>query len=139
MKQLLSVVKYLESKDICHLNLKPENILIDTDLSIKVCGFGSSLNMNWVKRKIDSIFPMVDKSITDPYCVAPELLKVHKIKIKHKDEDTVIEESKIDIEKRIEKSSTRADIWSCGCILYNMLTSIPPYFNEDPDKLIYSI
>ena len=34
LKQLLSVVKYLESRNVWHLNLKPENILIDTDMSI---------------------------------------------------------------------------------------------------------
>ena len=55
--------------------------------------------MNWVMRKIDSIFPMVDKSITDPYWVAPELLKVQKAKAKFKDGEDVYEDNKIQVEK----------------------------------------
>ena len=43
------------------------------------------------------------------------------------------------LKNNIEQSSSAADVWSWGCILYNMLTSIPPFFNEDTDKLIKSI
>jgi len=46
MKTLMSVFKYLHEKDIAHLDIKPQNILIDNynDMtSLKVCDFGLSL------------------------------------------------------------------------------------------------
>lgn len=90
---------------MCHLNLKPENILIENEMNIKVCGFGSSLKMTWVQRKISSIFPTIDKSISDPYCVAPELLKISREKVKPRhtlaseERKTEEEEDKVNVEK----------------------------------------
>lgn len=40
MYQLLSGVNELHSKRIMHRDLKPQNLLLSNDLSIKICDFG---------------------------------------------------------------------------------------------------
>ena len=40
MEQLTEVLTYLSEKEICHRDLKLENILVDNDLNLKVTDFG---------------------------------------------------------------------------------------------------
>lgn len=58
MKQLLSAVKYIHSQNIIHGNIKPENILFETELEgsqIKLIGFGFNERLN-SKQQIDKSF-----------------------------------------------------------------------------------
>lgn len=40
--QLIDVVEYLQNLSIMHGDIKPENILVNTDFQIKLCDFGAS-------------------------------------------------------------------------------------------------
>ena len=41
-RQLMDGLEYLQSKKVAHLDLKPENMLITKDLTLKLTGFGIS-------------------------------------------------------------------------------------------------
>ena len=46
MRNIISAVKYIHSKDVIHRDLKPENILLNNrnDFnSVKICDFGLSI------------------------------------------------------------------------------------------------
>ncbi|XP_016053054.1 PREDICTED: serine/threonine-protein kinase MARK2-like [Miniopterus natalensis] len=66
-RQLLSAVEYCHRKGIVHLDLKPDNILIDEDLNIKVSDFGFS--EQYSEAKLTTFCGTV------PY-MAPEILKL---------------------------------------------------------------
>ena len=67
-KQLLKTIKYLNSLNICHRDVKPENILINPkSLHIKVIDFGLSCYF--------SDFQQLTTKVGTPYYVSPEVLK----------------------------------------------------------------
>ena len=72
MKQLLSAIAYLHSKNICHKDLKLENILLNFNdkLSIKVIDFGCSSFFDPEK--------LMTEVFGTPYYVAPEAVKDRK-------------------------------------------------------------
>lgn len=70
MKQIISSVSYLHSKDIIHRDLKLENFLFQDntqDGELKMIDFG--LSKHFVKGEIQH------ESVGTPYTVAPELLR----------------------------------------------------------------
>ncbi len=70
MKQLLEGLAFVHSKEICHRDLKPDNVLLDKQLNVKLCDFGSS---KVLKRSSTTNIPHV----VSRYYRAPELLLCH--------------------------------------------------------------
>ena len=108
MKQILSAVSYCHKLKIIHRDLKPENILICKKL--KNC-------FNLIKV-IDFGTAIIfnkdknDKSLTGSvYYISPEVLSKNR------------------------NYSEKCDVWSCGIIMYILLTGLPP-FNGDSDEEI---
>ena len=108
MKQILSAVTYCHKLKIIHRDLKPENILIAK--KNKNC-------FNTIKI-IDFGTAIIfnknntDKSLTGSiYYISPEVLSKNR------------------------NYTEKCDVWSCGIIMYILLTGLPP-FNGDSDEEI---
>ncbi|PIA31281.1 hypothetical protein AQUCO_05100069v1 [Aquilegia coerulea] len=105
-QQLISGVGYCHSMEICHRDLKLENILLDGNATprIKICDFGYS--------KSGILHSKPHSTIGTPAYIAPEVLS------------------------RKEYDGKMADVWSCGVILYVMLVGAYPFEDpEDPTNL----
>lgn len=96
--QLTGVVEWLHCKGCVHADLKPENVLLTSDLTVKLCDFNSAL------------FPTPNTPLTDglglgtPAYGAPELAS-----------------------RNSKGFSYPVDIWSLGAILYTLAVGTEPF------------
>ena len=112
MKQILSAVNYCHKLKIIHRDLKPENILISKK---NKNGFNIIKIIDFgtaiiFNKKIN------DKSLTGSiYYIAPEVLS------------------------KSRNYTEKCDVWSCGIIMYILLTGLPPFNGETDEEIVTKI
>lgn len=103
-QQLISAVNFCHIRGVYHRDLKPENLLLDENGNLKVSDFGLSA-LSASKRQDG----LLHTTCGTPAYVAPE----------------VIHQRGYD--------GAKADIWSCGVILYVLMTGYLPF--HDPNLM----
>ncbi|CAI9283342.1 unnamed protein product [Lactuca saligna] len=101
-QQLVAAVDFCHSRGVYHRDLKPENLLLDESGNLKVTDFGLSALCE--SRRQDGL---LHTTCGTPAYVAPE----------------VINKKGYDGQK--------ADIWSCGVILYVLLAAYLPFHDNN--------
>lgn len=96
VNQILSALKHAHSKGVIHRDIKPQNIMLLKDGTIKVTDFGIA------RFSRNETQTMTDRAIGSVHYIAPEQAK-----------GSVIDE--------------KADIYSVGVMLYEMLTGSLPF------------
>jgi|UniRef100_A0A7S0MQ20 mitogen-activated protein kinase 15 len=102
MYQLLKALKYLHTAGMLHRDMKPSNMLLNSDCLVKVCDFGlarsfAALSANSVSN------PVLTDYVATRWYRAPEILLGST------------------------KYTKGVDIWSVGCILGEMLGGKPTF------------
>lgn len=105
IKQLLSALTYMHSKKISHSDLKPENVMVQTDenneVNVKIIDFGNAIKLlNGDEFK---------KVTYTAFYSSPDMIK--------------------------HKQCMKNDIWSLGVMLYIMLSGMPPFVGKDVKTL----
>lgn len=111
-KQLMSAICYCHTNGVCHRDLKPENLMFasfDDDSPIKIIDFGYS---KIIKQDSAGKFRKMTSKVGTLYYVSPEVIQGNY--------------------------DEKCDIWSCGVILYLMLSGKTP-FNGDNEKEVYKL
>ena len=109
--QLLSGLQELHKNGIIHCNLKPSNILIDEYGNVKICDFKKSLKVS----TMNSNLMKKNKSKMTPAYTAPEIFQ---------------EEGEY---------SFKSDLWSLGCIMYELSTGQVPFFDNSISEIVIKI
>jgi len=100
MYQLLKALKFLHSGDVIHRDLKPRNILLSSDCRVKLCDFGLA------------------RSLAQSDCIeGPNVILTDYVGTRWYRAPEIIIGS--------ETYSKSVDMWSCGCILAEMLSGKP--------------
>lgn len=108
--ELILALEHMHSKNIVHRDLKPENILLDAQMHILIADFGSSRIIDDNKDENDPR-KRANSFVGTAHYVAPEILKC-------------------------EKLTKAADLWALGCIIYQMISGLPP-FRAGSEYLIF--
>eukprot|EP00754_Rhynchopus_humris_P018270 Rhum_TRINITY_DN14598_c20_g1::Rhum_TRINITY_DN14598_c20_g1_i1::g.100932::m.100932/K06228/FU; fused len=106
-KELTQALYYLHSNRIIHRDMKPQNILIGRNGTVKLCDFGFARAMSCNTMVLTSIKGT-------PLYMAPELVQE-------------------------QPYNHTADLWSLGCILYELFYGVPPFYTNNIYSLIHLI
>jgi serine/threonine protein kinase len=98
-KQILEGLAYLHASGTIHRDIKGDNILVDNDGIVKLADFGCAKKLDELCSKTHGCNTMVGT----PYWMAPEVIT------------------------REVGYGFKADIWSVGCTVIEMLTGKPPW------------
>uniref|UniRef100_A0AAQ4QXQ1 Protein kinase domain-containing protein n=1 Tax=Gasterosteus aculeatus aculeatus TaxID=481459 RepID=A0AAQ4QXQ1_GASAC len=110
-RQIISALDFCHSHSICHRDLKPENLLLDEKNNIRIADFGmASLQVG------DSL---LETSCGSPHYACPEVIRVSYFGEKY--------------------DGRRADVWSCGVILFALLVGALPFDHDNLRQLLEKV
>jgi 5'-AMP-activated protein kinase catalytic alpha subunit len=101
-QQLISAVDFCHSRGVYHRDLKPENLLLDEEGNLKVTDFGLSAFTEHLKQD-----GLLHTTCGTPAYVAPEVIG------------------------KKGYDGAKADLWSCGVILYVLLAGFLPFQDDN--------
>ncbi|KAH6794394.1 SOS3-interacting protein 3 [Perilla frutescens var. hirtella] len=101
-QQLISAIDFCHSRCVYHRDLKPENLLLDEDGNLKVTDFGLSALSDHLRQD-----GLLHTTCGTPAYVAPEVIG------------------------KKGYDGAKADIWSCGVILYVLLAGYLPFQDDN--------
>ncbi|KAJ7955624.1 Non-specific serine/threonine protein kinase [Quillaja saponaria] len=101
-QQLISAIDFCHSRGVYHRDLKPENLLLDEYGNLKVTDFGLSAFSEHLRQD-----GLLHTTCGTPAYVAPEVIG------------------------KKGYDGAKADIWSCGVILYVLLAGFLPFQDDN--------
>ena len=110
MYQIFSAINYCHQMNIIHRDLKPENILI---VGKGKGGLPIIKICDFGTSKIFEKGAVQRRLVGSPYYIAPEVLK--------------------------KQYNEKCDIWSCGVIMYILLSARPPFAGEDDNEIMENV
>ena len=105
MKQILEAVNYLHYHGVCHRDLKPENILFSSMDEFSHLKL-IDFGLSKVLKKTNDL---INEEVGTLYYMAPEVI--------------------------LGNYNEKCDVWSCGVILYIMLSGNPPFYAKNEESL----
>jgi predicted ATPase len=107
-KEIASALGYAHQQGLIHRDIKPENVLLSNGIAL-VADFGIARSTN---ANDGAVITMANAAIGTPAYMSPEQLQ------------------------SVEAIDGRTDLYSLGCVLYEMLVGSPPFWGP-PHSLAY--
>lgn len=138
--QLILAVESVHNLNCIHRDLKPDNLLICKDGSIKLSDFGLS------KLDDKKLFPISSEANLNNGEDDVVSIKLNKDEIKNKRKNRLLAYSTVGTPDYIAPEvfgqngyGMEVDWWSVGVILFEMLVGYPPFFSENPSDTCQKI
>jgi len=109
MGQLLSAIAYCHEKGIVHRDLKPENILIDSSSKERIMIKVADFGT----AKSFNSHTKMKTTLGTPYYIAPEVIA--------------------------QNYTEKCDVWSCGVILYILLSGNAPFNGVNEEEILAAV
>ncbi|KAL8610277.1 hypothetical protein ACOMHN_062009 [Nucella lapillus] len=109
IRQVLEGLAFLHKNVIVHRDIKAANVLRDTQGNVKLGDFGASRRLQVIASATG-----LKSVVGTPHWMAPEVING-------------------------DGYGRKADVWSVGCTLVEMLTGKPPYGDYEPLAAMYQI
>ena len=110
MNQIFKAITYCHSLNIIHRDLKPENIMI-TEREKNGCLQVKIIDFG--TAKISERGQSENRYVGSSYYMAPEVIK--------------------------RKYNEKCDLWSCGVIMYILLSGRPPFDGDDDNEILENV
>lgn len=116
--QILDAIEYMHSRGVIHRDVKPENVLLDDHMHIKITDFGTAKmlpdpRVAKAEDGKDRGIPTSSQSSNGDDGRAPSFVGTAEY---------------VSPELLTNKNSCKAsDLWAFGCIIYQLLTGRPPF------------
>jgi serine/threonine protein kinase len=105
--EILLALGHLHGLGFVYRDVKPENILIDSDGHIRLTDYGLAKALG------------LGNATTSTFCGTPEYLPPEML--------------------RQQPYSKAVDWWAFGCLVYEMFTGVPPFYDENKNHMYYAI
>jgi 3-phosphoinositide dependent protein kinase-1 len=114
--EIVNGLEFIHSKHVIHRDMKPENLILDANMHLKITDFGTARILEKGKDMIMDNSDIQKRPSKQTFCgtanyVSPEMLNNGPCKI-------------------------GSDLWALGCIIYQFLTGVH-IFTGDSDYLIF--
>ena len=110
LKQITDGLKFLQSKNVIHRDLKPANILLSEASDRALLKIA---DFGFAKQ-LAEVASMAQTPCGSPLYMAPEIFEM-------------------------QEYDAKADVWSIGCIFFEMLVGTPPFKGSNPRDLFQNI
>lgn len=130
-QQIISGVDYCHRFNICHRDLKPENLLLDDERNIKIADFGMAALERGGK--------LLETSCGSPHYASPEIVAVRCCLTTLSASIPYTDELRLRFEQGLNYHGASSDIWSCGIILFALLTGRLPFDDENIRTLLAKV
>lgn len=105
--QILRALKAIHSAQVIHRDIKPSNLLLNSNCDLKVCDFGLARCLASSTHSRQNLVGFMTEYVATRWYRAPEIMLT------------------------FQQYTTAMDIWSCGCILAEMITGKPLFPGRD--------
>ncbi|WIA33289.1 hypothetical protein OEZ86_006429 [Tetradesmus obliquus] len=110
--QVLQGLAYLHDQGVVHRDIKGANILTTKDGLVKLADFGVAAKLGELEEQHND--ELHQNVVGTPYWMAPEVIEMTQV-------------------------TPASDIWSVGCLIIELLTGYPPYYDLQPMSALFRI